>query len=133
MPVNFPELDKKPDVSVVQTYNDDTISSPMESGLEITRQRFSRIRREWQVNYRNVLQPDYDAIDTFIRSTVSGMAGSFSWRNPATGEVVTVRFSQLPSLAEAGYIINSKLITQGADPQAAQGFSYSFSFKVREV
>lgn len=133
MAVNFPELDKKPDVSVVQSYNDGTLSSPMESGLEITRQRFSRIRREWQVNYRNVLQSDYDALDTFIRQTVMGMSGSFTWRNPATGEVVTVRFSQLPSPAEAGYIVNSKLITQGADAQAAQGFSFSFTFKVREV
>jgi len=131
---NFPELDKKPDVSLVQSYNDGTLNSPMESGLEITRQRFSRIRREWQVNYRNILQNDFDALDAFIRTTVMGGAGSFSWRNPATGELVAaVRFSQLPAPAEAGYIVNNKLILAGADAASAQGFSYSFTFKVREV
>lgn len=130
---NFPELDKKPDVNVAQTYNDGTLNSPMESGLEITRQRFSRIRREWQVSYRNVLQNDLDALDTFIRTTVSGMAGSFAWRNPATGEVVTVRFSQLPSIAEGGFITNNKLVQQGVDPVQAQGYSYNFTFKLREV
>jgi hypothetical protein len=130
---NFPELDKKPDVNLVQSYNDGTISNPMESGLEITRARFTRIRREWQVSYRNVLQSDFDALDKFILNTVLGMAGSFNWRNPKTGEVVLVRFSQLPSPAEAGYIVNGKLIAQGADPASAQGFSDSFNFKVREV
>jgi hypothetical protein len=130
---NFPELDKKPDINVVQTYTDGTLNNPMESGLEITRQRFTRIRREWQVSYRNVLQADFDALDSFIRTTVSGMAGSFTWRNPATGEVVTVRFSQLPSVAEGGYIVNNKLIAQGVDAASATGFSYNFTFKVREV
>jgi hypothetical protein len=132
--VNFPELDKKPDVSLVLNYNDSTINSPMETGLEITRAKFGRIRREWQVSYRNVLQSDSDALDAFIRSTsILGMAGKFTWRNPKTGEVVTVRFSQLPSPAEAGFIVNSKLIAAGADPVQAQGFSDSFTFKVREV
>jgi phage-related protein len=131
--VNFPELDKKPDVNLVQTYNDSTISNTMETGLEITRARFPRIRREWQVSYRNVLQSDSDALDTFIRTVTFGMAGSFTWKNPKTGETVTVRFSQLPSPAEAGYIVNSKLIAAGADPVQAQGFSDSFTFKVREV
>jgi hypothetical protein len=130
---NFPELDKKPDVSGVLSYNDSTINSPMESGLEITRARFPRVRREWQVSYRNVLQSDSDALDSFIRTTVYGMAGSFTWTHPKTGEKVTVRFSQLPSPAEAGYIVNSKLIAAGADPVQAQGFSDSFTFKVREV
>jgi phage-related protein len=130
---NFPELDKKPDVSLVQSYNDSTISSAMETGLEITRARFPRVRREWQVSYRNVLQSDSDALDAFIRTAVYGTAGSFTWTHPKTGEKVLVRFSQLPALAEAGYIVNSKLIAAGADPVQAQGFSDSFTFKVREV
>lgn len=131
---NFPELDKKPDVNVVQSYNDSTISNAMETGLEITRARFPRVRREWQVSYRNVLQSDFDAIDSFIRNTVLGMAGSFAWRNPATGELVAaVRFSQLPSPAEGGYITNSKLVANGAAVSDASGFSFSFTFKVREV
>lgn len=132
--VNFPELDKKPDVSLVQSYNASTINSPMESGLEITRAKFPRIRREWQVSYRNVLQSDSDALDAFIRSAaILGDAGMFTWTNPKTGEKVTVRFSQLPALAEAGYVVNSKLIAAGADPVQAQGYSDSFTFKVREV
>jgi hypothetical protein len=131
---NFPELDKKPDVSLVQSYNDSTINSPMESGLEITRARFPRVRREWQVSYRNILQSDFDALDSFIRgASILGTAGMFTWRNPKTGEAVTVRFSQLPAPAEAGYVVNSKLIAAGADPVQAQGFSDSFTFKVREV
>ena len=132
--MNFPELDKKPDVSLVQSYNDSTISNTMETGLEITRARFPRVRREWQVSYRNCLQSDVDALDSFLRgSDILGSAGKFNWRNPRTGEVVLVRFSQLPAPAEAGYIVNSKLIAAGADPVQAQGFSDSFTFKVREV
>jgi len=132
---NFPELDKAPDVNIVLNYNDGTISNQMETGLEITRQRFTRIRREWQVSYRNVLQSDFDALDSFIRNTVSGMAGSFTWRHPGTGEEVTVRFSQLPTPAESGFVLNSKLAAAnpGVDPKTYAGNGYDLSFKVREV
>jgi hypothetical protein len=129
----FPVLDKTPDVNIVKNYNDSTISSPMDSGLEITRARFTRIRREWQISYRNALQSDEDALDAFIRTVTIGMAASFQWTHPVTGETVTVRFSQLPTPIDAGFITNSKLIAAGADPASASGQSYSFTFKVREV
>lgn len=129
----FPVLDKTPDVNIVKNYNDSTISSPMETGLEITRPRSSRVRREWQVSYRNTLQSDEDALDNFICNVVNGGAGMFQWTHPGTGETYTVRFSQLPTPADAGYITNSKLIAGGIDPKDASGNSYSLSFKVREV
>lgn len=130
---NFPELDKKPDVNIVLNYQDGTIDAPMESGLEITRPRFPRVRREWQVSYRNVLQDDLDALDGFIRNTVLGMSGMFTWTHPATGEVVTVRFSQLPTPTESGWVSNNKLMAQGASAEDAQGIGQDFTFKVREV
>ena len=133
MPV-IPQLDKTPDVNIVKNYNDNTVSSTMETGLEITRARFSRVRREWQVSYRDILQSDEDALDAFIRSSaILGTAGSFQWTHPGTGETVTVRFSQLPTPTETGFISNSKLILAGASVDAASGNGYSFNFKVREV
>lgn len=130
----FPELDKTPDVKIVKNYNDSTIVSEMETGLEITRARFPRVRREWQVSYSNCLQADEDALDEFLTGPdILGGAGKFQWTHPGTGQTYTVRFSQLPAPAETGYITNSKLIAAGASLADASGNGYSFNFKVREV
>lgn len=73
---------------------DATLRSPFEGGYELTRQKFTRTRRNWGVQYSTLNQTDKDALATFEKDTVKGGADSFTWTHPKTATVYTVRFKE---------------------------------------
>lgn len=123
MPV-FPTLIRKPDVNIQMEYDDPTISSKMENGLVITRPRYTAMRRSWTVAYSYAPAADLTTLDNFVRGTVLGGSGSFTWTCPGTGEVVDVRFVKLPQVLDAGF---------ASPPGAAAGLTYNLQFTIQEV
>jgi len=124
--IPFPSTLKKPQVSIQQSYNDLTLRSEMENGLIFTRPRGTSIKRTWSVVLDHAPEGDLDLIDDFIRNTTIGGAMAFLWLDPRSDEQVTVRFSKLPQIADAGWA------TQKDDPGIA-GLSYNISFELEEV
>lgn len=128
----FPVLSKAPDVSVRESYDDQTIQSKSEFGYVFTRPRSTKLSRIITVSYSLVPQADHDLLDAFIRTTTIGMSGSFGWQDPRTDEQLTVRFSKLPEFADSGFAI------QKTDPNTPEvpgvsGNTYSFSMELTEV
>jgi len=60
---------------------DDTIRDQMESGYVATRPRYTRTRRTWKVNVRNLVAEDIRAIDQFAMVTAARGANSFLYPN----------------------------------------------------
>lgn len=87
---------------LVENREDSVLSSGFEGGYVQTRQRFTRIRRKWQVVYNQLSSANKVLIDNFI-DTVSGGADSFTWTNPQNSTAYTVRFSAPPTFSYASY------------------------------
>lgn len=60
---------------------DDTIRDHMDSGYVATRPRFTRSRRTWNINLRNLTAEDVRALDVFAEQTVQRGALSFYFPN----------------------------------------------------
>ena len=60
-----------------RTLEDDTIRDQMEGGYVATRPRFTRARRSWKINLRNLLAEDVRAIDQFVMSTAARGGNAF--------------------------------------------------------
>ena len=93
---DFPDLSIDPERPLKEEREDSTIRSNQEGGYETTRQRFTRIRRKWGVNYKLMPQADKDLLTAFLE-TVGGGADLFNWTHPITSEAVVVRFQKPPS------------------------------------
>ncbi len=91
----FPSLTAKPIFPVTEQREDSVIKSDFEGGYINTRQRFTRIRRNFQVQYTNMSTSDKGTLDTFV-DTVKGGADSFTWTHPITAAAHTVRFETPP-------------------------------------
>lgn len=79
-------------LSITETTLDPTISSEMEDGIVVTRPRYTRIRRRWELNWQNLIAVDYQTLRAFYY-TQKGGALSFSWTHPTERVTFTVRFS----------------------------------------
>jgi phage-related protein len=88
---NFPSLSVDPDevAELNPAALDPTIRTPTESGHEITRAAFTRLRREWRVIYSGLTTADKAAIESFL-STVGVGADSFNWTHPEEGGAAKV-------------------------------------------
>ena len=86
----FPTLTTKPIFPVPQEKEDSVIKSGKEGGYLQTRQRYTRIRKNFQVQYHNLSTTEMGTLDTF-ENTVKGGADSFTWTHPMTGVVYSVR------------------------------------------
>jgi hypothetical protein len=64
-----------------KSVEDDTIRDEMESGDVATRPRFTRARRTWKVNVRNLQAEDVRALDEFFMSTTARGGNSFLMPN----------------------------------------------------
>ena len=60
---------------------DDTIRDQMESGYVATRPRFTRVRRTWKINVRNLVAEDVRTLDQFSMVTAARGANSFLYPN----------------------------------------------------
>lgn len=64
-----------------KSVDDDTIRDQMESGYVATRPRFTRARRTWKINVRNLVAEDMRALDEFFMVTAARGANSFLYPN----------------------------------------------------
>jgi hypothetical protein len=118
--VNFPELSRKPALKTKTTTLDPTLRDSYENGMESTRARYTRQRRQWDVQIEALTPDDKTALDNFVRLQAVYGAVRFFFPNPLDkDDVWTVRFSTLPSYQDAGNI-------EG-------GFRTNCSFQLREV
>ena len=87
----FPTLTTKPIFPIPEQKEDSVIKSDIEGGYQNTRQRFTRIRRNFEIKYTNLSTSEKGTLDAFI-DTVKGGADSFTWTHPMTSTSYTVRF-----------------------------------------
>jgi hypothetical protein len=108
----LPDMHGCDTVGIQRGYLDSTISTPFENGMQQSRPRFPRVRRTFVVPYRYVSEADRVVLDTFIRTTVVGSSGIFTWTDPQTSEAIHVRFAtgKAPQITEAGFV--ARAITQ---------------------
>jgi hypothetical protein len=103
----FPELSRAPALRTKGTTLDPTLRDSMENGMESTRAKFTRRRRQWTVAIDFLTPTDITTLDNFIENIAVYGAAIFLFedlrdpRNPAT---LTVRFSVLPSYTDAGWV-----------------------------
>ena len=94
----FPSLSRNPQYSLKEEREDSTIRSTMDSGLLISRQKFTRVRKKWSLSYIMLSETDVSTLRTFIDTTVHGGSDRFDWTNPVDGGTYSVRFdTSLPT------------------------------------
>lgn len=81
-------------LTISETTIDPAISSEMEDGIVVTRPRYTRIRRRWELSWQNMIAADYQTLRAFY-NTQKGGSLSFLWGNPVGTDIspVTVRFT----------------------------------------
>ena len=94
---NFPTLTRKPQEGFEEEYEDSVLRSDFEGGYEITRQKYTRMRKSFKnLKWVGLNATDKTAMDTFVTTTVKGGADSFNWTHPVTNTVHVVRFVKPP-------------------------------------
>lgn len=81
-----------PHLKYPEEWDDPAMRSEMEGGYTLTRPRYTRIRRTWQLEWRAMSATDYALLTAFYVSTHGG-SDSFAWTTPTDGASKTVRFS----------------------------------------
>ena len=98
----FPTLSIYPIYPLKESRVDNTIKSDTEAGYVITRARYSKVRKKFNIIYQLLTAADKALLDTFI-DTVSGATDSFTWVHPASGTSYTVRFEDPPEIELTGF------------------------------
>jgi hypothetical protein len=75
-----------------EEWDDPAIRSEMEGGYTITRPRYTRIRRKWNLQWNAMSGTDYGLLTAFWAATRGGSL-SFSWTCVTDGTTKTVRFA----------------------------------------
>lgn len=91
---DYPTLSINPS-SIKYTPEDSTIKSDFEAGYVQTRQRHTRRRMTFPIEYELIHDADKDLLEAFD-ITVSGGTLSFNWTDPLTSTVYIVRFEKSP-------------------------------------
>lgn len=102
MPNVFPTLTNLPTFPLKESRVDNTIKSDTEAGYVITRTRYSKIRKKFEVLYTLMSAADKALLEAFI-DTVEGATDYFTWTHPASGVAYTVRFSEPPEIELTGF------------------------------
>ncbi len=104
---SWPELSRKPALKTKRKTSDPTMRDPMESGAEASRLRFPRGRREWDVTIDALTPADLQALDDFVTNVAEYGNNPFLFtddRDPTNIVTLTVRFSKIPDLTDAGNV-----------------------------
>jgi phage-related protein len=96
---SFPSLTYAPSYPIKEEREDSAIKSKTEGGYEISRQRFTRVRRKWYLGYQMLPETDIATLRTFVDVTVKGGADYFTWTNPMDSNTYTVRFEKPPTFS----------------------------------
>lgn len=103
----FPNLSRKPSLKTRGSTLDPTLRDSYENGMESTRARWTRPRREWQVSIDHLTPADVDTLETFVAKQAVFGAVQFGYpdsRDPQNPRVYTVRFSTLPAYTDDGSV-----------------------------
>ena len=72
--------------------HDPVVRGPLsEGGYAVTRARFTRITRRWNVRYEWLSKANKNTLKTFEDSTVVGGSAAFTWTNPEDSTAYSVR------------------------------------------
>lgn len=93
---NFPTLSRDPEYPIKISREDSVIKSEFTAGYQVTRQRYTRVRKIFEVSYPFLDSTDAESIMDFVDTTTHGGADSFSWVNPEDSVTYTVRFEKPP-------------------------------------
>jgi hypothetical protein len=88
----FPTLSVSPEIDSWEdevSYNP-TIRSEYEGGYILTRPRFTRIIRKWNVVYKGISDTEMQQVKDFENSIYVG-SDAFEWLNPVDNVIYTVR------------------------------------------
>jgi hypothetical protein len=77
----IPSLSRWPSMDSSKSTEDDTIKDQAELGYVSTRPRFTRSRRTWKINIRNLVAEDLRVLDEFVQVTAQRGANSFLYPN----------------------------------------------------
>ncbi len=86
---NWPSI-QAPSISMPTTVKDNSLSSGVVNGMEITRARHTRQFREWALKWNAMPDTDLVTLLTFF-DTCAGGSASFSWADEFNNNF-TVRF-----------------------------------------
>jgi hypothetical protein len=105
--LTFPQLSRKPALKTRGTMLDPTLRDSYENGMEATRARFTRTRRQWEIAIDALTPADVKRLQDFVELQAVYGANPFLFtdvRDPRNPEQVTVRFSVLPAYMDAGNV-----------------------------
>ncbi|HSU19902.1 MAG TPA: hypothetical protein VLI45_09195 [Acidobacteriaceae bacterium] len=105
--ITFPKLSRKPALKTQAKTLDPTLRDSYENGMESTRARYKRRRREWNVSIDFLTPADVTVLDNFVENLAVYGANSFTFpdnRDPKHPQSYVVRFSTLPAYADANNI-----------------------------
>lgn len=94
----FPTLTSAPVYPITENRADATIRSETEAGYTLARPRFTRSRRNFAVNYRNISPADKELIVSHF-DTVGGST-IFTWTNPVDSTAYSVRYAKPPVVTQ---------------------------------
>ncbi len=120
--LQFPQLSRQPAIRTKETTLDPTLRDSYENGMVSTRARYTRQRRQFDLQLDLLTPDDKSALNEFVQTQTVYGAQLFSFpdnRDPANPAVLSVRFSKLPAYTEAGW-------HDGA-------FRFSCTFQIEEV
>jgi hypothetical protein len=107
VPLTFPTLSRKPALKTRGQTLDPTLRDSYENGMEATRARWTRRRRQWDISIDLLTPDDMSALENFVEAVQYG-ALNFLFADPRfpTEQHTTynVRFSTLPSYSDAGSV-----------------------------
>jgi hypothetical protein len=118
-PLIFPSLSRQPSMDTSKKTEDDTIRDPMESGNVATRPRFTRARRTWPFNVRNLVAEDIRALDEFFMSNAYAARGGNSFLFP---NLLPNWSFEFPALDASEVVFGWSVAASGA-PQESIGVS----------
>ena len=104
---DFPQLSRKPALKTRGTTLDPTIRDSYENGMESTRARSTRQRRQWSVSIDLLTPADVEQLQEFVvRKAVYGANAFFfaDQRDPKNPQSYRVRFATIPAYTDAGHV-----------------------------
>lgn len=104
--MRFPQLSRKPALKTRGSQLDATLRDNYENGMESTRARFTRRRRQWDYTIELLTPEDMLALDKFVEAVQQGALPFLfqEYRNPSGTEFHNVRFLKVPDYTDAGYV-----------------------------
>lgn len=92
---NWPNI-ANPSLPISEKYADPALRSKSDGGYTMTRPRYTRVPRTWELKWPAMSHADYQTFSTFYTGTAIGGSVSFSWTCPTDGAAKTVRFAAEP-------------------------------------